>query len=430
MPERRTFRPRLRTGRGATIALMALMLAACGQDEADTTNAEPPAPLVKVVTVEADTIALQRSYPAVIQPSREVALAFEVSGRIVNLPIRAAMEVEEGDIVAQLDITNFEANVAGLENQRAQAEAQLRAMTAGARAEDIASLQASVDAAQAQVDQTRDQLDRTQELLDRGVTTIARRDEDRTALEVAAAQLRAAEEELAKGLAGARVEDVDAQEAAIAALEAQLESARKNLDDATLRAPFSGLIARRDVDNFASVQAKSPIALLQQIDRLELVFDVPGPDVAKFADAENVTSQVEISSRPGEFLPAELVEFSTQADQTTQTFRGRVAIDRPEGRGVLPGMIGTVIVSESAASGETILVPTSAVAAAPDGSAFVWRVDESAGTVARAPVDLGEARGDAIVVTSGLAAGDVVVTAGLSRLQPDMKVRPVTEIGS
>ncbi|MEM6615977.1 MAG: efflux RND transporter periplasmic adaptor subunit [Pseudomonadota bacterium] len=412
------------------LGALALSLAACGEPEDVATNGTPAEPIVKTVKVEAQALALQRSYPAVIQPAREVSLAFEVSGRIVNLPIRAAMEVQEGDIIAELDKSDFQANLSGLENQKAQAEAQLRGMVAGARAEDIASLQASVDAAQAQVDQARDQFARTAELLERGVTTVARRDQDRASLQVAEANLRSAEEELSKGRAGSRAEDVDAQEAAIAALEAQLETARKSLADATLRAPFSGIIARREVDNFTNIQAGSPIALLQQLDRIELVFDVPGPDVAKFADAEEVSSQVEINARPGEFLPAELVEFSTQADQTTQTFRGRVGVDRPEGRGVLPGMIGTVLVSDATARGETILVPTSAVAAAPDGGSFVWRVDESANTVSRVTVELGEARGDSIFVTGGLESGDVVVTAGLARLQPDMKVRPVTEIGS
>lgn len=417
-----------RTAAIAFISATLLVLAGCGEADQPADDAPVIRP-VKVLTVQSTALALERSYPAVVQAVQEVELSFEVSGRIVELPIRAAMEVDEGDVIARLDTADFEASVASLESQVAQAEAQLRALTAGAREEDIASLEASVDAAQAQVDQARDQLARTQELFDRGVTTITRLDEDRTALAVAEAQLRTAEEELAKGLAGARAEDVEAQEAAIGALEAQLATARKNLEDATLRAPFGGIIARRDVENFVSVQAKAPIALLQQIDRLELTFDVPGPDVARFADAQGVTSAVELDALPGQLFDAEFVEFSTQADQTTQTFRGRVVIDRPEGRGVLPGMIGAVIVSEPQSNGSAILVPVAAVAAETDGSAYVWVVAADTNAVSRVRVETAEATGDSIVVTSGLEDGDMVVVAGLASLQPDMIVRPITEIG-
>ena len=420
----------LRGARLAAFGFFALAISACVPEGQEGKEPDLPDPLVKVITVQSELLALQRRYPAVIQPAREVTLAFEVSGRIIELPFRAAAEVQEGDIIAQLDTTDFRANVAGLENQRAQAEAQLRSMIAGARAEDVAALQASVDAAQAQLTQAQDQFDRTAELLERGVATVSRRDQDLAALRVAEAQLRSAQEELSKGQAGARVEDVEAQEAAIAAIDAQLDTARKNLSDATLRAPFSGTIARREVDNFTNITAGSPIALLQQLDRIELVFDAPGPDVAKFADAEEVIAEVEINARPGEVFPGELVEFSTQADQSTQTFRGRVAVDRPEGRGVLPGMIGTVIASQLSGLGETLLVPISAVAAQSDGSASVWRVDPETETVEQVPVQVGEVRGETIVVTEGLETGDVVVTAGLSSLRPGMKVRPITEIGS
>lgn len=404
-----------------------LVLAAC--DDADESSDAPIVRPVKVVTVVSSPMVLQRSYPAVIEAAQEVLLSFEVSGRIVELPIRAAIEVEEGDVIARLDTADFEAAVRALENQVAQAEAQLRALTAGARQEDIVSLEAAVDAARAQVTQARDQLARTQELFDRGVTTIARLDEDRTALTVAEAQLRSAEEELAKGVAGARAEDVEAQQAAIAALEAELETARKNLADATLRAPFSGIIARRDVDNFVSVQAKSPIALLQKIDRLDLVFDLPGPDVARFAGAGGVTAAVELDALPGQRFDAELAEFSTQADEGTQTFRGRVVIDRPEGTRVLPGMIGQVIVSEAATNGTAILLPIGALVAEADGSTYVWVVADT-NTVSKVTVETGEADGASIAILSGLEDGDRVVTAGMASLQPDMEVRPITTIGS
>ena len=404
-------------------------LAGCSDGGKQETNDGPIIRPVKTMTVEPVAFALQRSYPASVLPAREVELSFRVSGRIVELPVRAAMRVTEGDVIAQLDTRDFEAAIAGLESQTAQAVAQLRAMRSGAREEDIAALTAAVEGSQAQVKAAQQQFQRTRTLLDRGVVTRARLETDETALRVAEADLHARQEELKKGQAGARAEDVEAQEAAIRGLEAQLTTARDNLTDTTLRAPFDGIIAKREVENFANIQVQEPIALLQKLETLELVFDVPGPDVAKFAVAKDVSTAAIFDALPGQEFEARLVEFSTQADSATQTYQGRVAVTPPENARILPGMIGTVIVSEPKSKGDVVAVPASAVASEADGKPYVWIVSPGKNAVQKRPVETGEATGADIIVNTGLAAGDVVVTAGLSHLQPDMVVRPISKIG-
>ena len=67
-----------------------------------------PVDLLAVVSPAPTTI--ERSYPAVVLPARQAELAFKVSGRIVELPIRAATEVKKGDLIAQLEKREFEAS--------------------------------------------------------------------------------------------------------------------------------------------------------------------------------------------------------------------------------------------------------------------------------------------------------------------------------
>ena len=93
-----------------------------------------------------------------------------------------------------------------------------------------------------------------------------------------------------------------------------ISSARENLADAGLRAPFGGIIARRLVENFANVQAKEPIAVLQKLEPLSLSFDVPGPDVSELARRPTLAATAVLDGLPGEEVPATLEEFSTQAD--------------------------------------------------------------------------------------------------------------------
>ena len=169
--------------------------------------------------------------------------------------------------------------------------------------------------------------------------------------------------------------------------------------------------------------------MLQRLDTIDLVFDLPGPDVVTFSNSENVTTLAMFDAIPDQEFEARLVEFSTQADPTTQTFRTRVAIDRPLDATILPGMVGTITVSAASSAHVEFSIPMTALAGNAEGETFVWLVNAPDNTLARQPVVTGEASGQSVVVESGLKAGDVIVVAGLSRLQPDMVVRPISEIG-
>jgi len=254
-------------------------------------------------------------------------------------------------------------------------------------------------------------------------------DQDEAALRVAQAQLRAEVENLAIGREGGRPEEIQASEAAVRGIEAQIEVAQNNILDATLRAPFDGIIARRDVENFTNIQAGQSVALLQALSIVHVSFDVPAPDVTALTanGPDNIVNKVRLDALPGQLFDSETVEFSVQADTATQTYRGRVAVEVPEGAFVLPGMVGTVVTSAPGAEGQ-LAVPLSAVAAQADGGPKVWIVDD-AGVVSERAVVLGEVAGGFVSVSEGLEPGESVVAAGVHALTPGMTVRPVDKIG-
>ena len=406
--------------------LLALVLSLV---EGQAQEADPIARPAKVWMVAASDQVFSRTYPALVKPSQEAALSFRVSGRVIELPIRASMDVAKGDVIARLDTRDFERQIAQLESQRDQSLAQLKALRSGARGEEIAALEAGVDAVKAQVDQALEQVERSRELAERGVVAAAKLDQDEAALRVAQAELRAKLEELSIARSGGREEDVQAAEAALRGLETQIQTARDSLEDATLTAPFSGIISRREIENFTNIQAGQNIALLQRLSTVHLVFDVPGPDVIVFSGADDVIPKVIFDAMPEQSFDADLVEFTTQADSTTQTYRGRIAVQLPEESRILPGMVGRVIASVAVEAEDSYEIPLSAVAAGADGAPFVWVVDPGANTVARRPVDLGALSGEMVVVTNGLEAGEMVVSAGITQLQDGMAIRPVTKIG-
>lgn len=404
----------------ATLLLSTLAFPSFAQD------APRPA---KVFTLQEQTAQIVRRYPGIVLPSQEVELSFRVSGNLIELPIRGSMQVKTGDVIGQIDTRDFKTQIAQLQSQRDQADAQLAALRTGARPQEIAALEAAVDAAQAQVDQASDKLERTRSLLERGTVTQVALEQDEAALTVAQATLRAETENLAIGKEGGRPEEIQASEAVVRGIDAQIEVIENNIADATLRAPFDGIIARRDVENFTNIQAGQAVALLQALATIHVSFDVPAPDVTALTanGPDKIRNTVRLDAMPGQVFQSETVEFSVQANSATQTYRGRVAVEVPENAFVLPGMVGTVI-STAPGPAPKLAAPLSAIAANADGTAKVWIVDDT-GVVSERPVTLGEVSGSMVAVTDGLKAGETIIAAGVHALTPGMTVRPVDKIG-
>ena len=414
----------------STVGLFCVAIAACtpSEDQAETSSEQLIRP-VKVAKVQSATTEINRTYSAVVLAAEEVQLSFRVSGRIVELAALAGTNVKKGDVIAQLDRRDFKAEITRLESQLEQAEAQLTALTSGARVEDLASLEAGVAAVQAQVDAAIDQLKRTQTLFKKKIVTKAKVDQDTTNLRVVEAELEAKKQELKKGQSGARAEDVAAQKAVIKGLKSNLQSLNDNLSDTTLTAPFDGIIATRSVDNFSNIQAKETVATLQNLASPKLQFDVPAPDVVVLAKIEKRVLMVELDGLSGQTFAATGNEFSTKADSATQTYRGTASIQNPNGEPILPGMTGSITVTAEAGGEAKLLVPVSAVASDASGKPYVWLVDLVENKVSKQSVETGAATGASIVVKNGLKKDDVIATAGLSALQDNLVIKPVTTVG-
>ena len=217
----------------------------------------------------------------------------------------------------------------------------------------------------------------------------------------------------------------------------QLIKAQKALDDSTLRAPFSGQVSRKIADNFQNVQAKQPIALLEDISSLEIDVNVPEQDFSRMKPGLTLEQrtkrgrpEIQISTLPGSKFPARLISFETSADPVTRTYLASFAFDNPDDINVLPGMTAKVILhlradksSDSGISG--LLIPATAVVTDTDGSAYVWRYDAGGSQVNKAVVTVGDMSGASIRVLGGLQSGDRIVMAGAAHLHEGMKVRPL-----
>ncbi len=221
--------------------------------------------------------------------------------------------------------------------------------------------------------------------------------------------------------------DFDRYRAARDVARAKLEDAQNALRDTTLKAPFDGVIAKRYVENFQKVQAKEPIASLQDISRIEVLVDVPELVMAALKEHGAGRVVARFDSIPGKEFPLKVKEYSTEADPATQTYQVVFVMDQPAEANILPGMTASVTATgrPDGAGQAWILVPAIAVLDAPGDHPYVYVYDAGAGVVHMREVKIGRLQGSSnIQILDGLKPGEQIVVAGVTKLSDGMKIRP------
>ncbi len=230
--------------------------------------------------------------------------------------------------------------------------------------------------------------------------------------------------------------DFDKVESDFKSAKAALRQARLDLSYTTLKAPFSGSVAQRYVQNFEEVKAKQPVIALRDLNLLDVKFNVPENLVIRLTE-EGVDEEVTVvpvyavfDAAPDKRFWLSYKEAATRADPATQTFEVTYTLPAPDELEVLPGMTATVTIdlTRYLDSGSAFTVPVAAVVADPGLAPKVWVVDPDTMTVSSREVEVGMMEGNVIRILSGLNGGERIVTAGAPFLVEDMKVRLLPDV--
>lgn len=203
-----------------------------------------------------------------------------------------------------------------------------------------------------------------------------------------------------------------------------VRNAEYALEHATLHAPFDALIASRNLPNFATISAGTPIVRLHDMSELRIEIDVPEVLFQRAGRDPNVTISA-VFPASDEVFPLEVREFNAESSTIGQTFRITFGMTPPEDLVILPGSSVTVHVrSNGGALG--IELPTEALLPQTDGSVQVMvfhpQADDQGAIEARSVVIEPTPRGG-FAVLSGLEVGEEVVIAGGSFLSDGQQVR-------
>nr|WP_294524199.1 efflux RND transporter periplasmic adaptor subunit [uncultured Rhodopila sp.] len=328
---------------------------------------------VRVTAVHFAPRAAPATFSGSVQPRTSADLAFQAGGRVIRRPVNIGDHVTAGQMIAELDLSD-------LHYAREAAEAAMRA--------------AEADAASARAD-----LARYQRLGQTSAAYLPSEFDRRKA---------------ASQMADARLTQT-AWQAAIA---------RDQLRYGTLTADADGVITALPVQVGQVVSAGQTAATLAHSAETEVAIDVPENRLAAIRAATLVT--ISPWAAPSVTLHGRVREIGGQADAASRTFAVRVTVtDAPPGL-LQPGMTAMVNV---AATGDDLAVLPGSALCDQDGAPAVWVLDLAKGHAARRPVRVAGYRGDgAVLIQSGVAEGEQVVTAGTSEIGPDMTLTAWTGV--
>jgi RND family efflux transporter MFP subunit len=348
-------------------ALLAAMLAACSPQK-------PPAePLRAVRTAEVryDSAGETNRYVGTVQSRREVDQAFRVGGKVAERRVDVGQVVREGDVLAVLDDADYR-------HAEEAARQQLVAATAQAR--------------QAESDRKRLEALKTD-----GSVSVAEEEQTQTRAE----QTKAAAE----------------------ADERRLELARNRLKYTVLRAPRDGVVTAVRFEVGQVVAEGQPVVSIANPGEPEIVADVPEDHLAAFKGSRY---KAWLAAAPDQTFEVVLRELAPQAAAQTRTYRARLKPAAP--RSLPLGATATLVVeraaAQNAAQAQAAAIPAAAITQ-DKGQPAVWVVhrtgSEPVGTVQLARVAVHGYRNDDALI-SGLPAGQLVVTAGVQKMAPGLKV--------
>jgi RND family efflux transporter MFP subunit len=316
-------------------------------------------------------------------------------GRLARLKFEEGTRVRKGDVIAEIEHADIEAQLEAARRGVAEAEAQL-AQVMAARDEDARNLE------------------RQRALAKDGITT--------------AAALTGAES--AAAVSAARVKSADA---AIASSRARVRVMEEALENTNVRAPFDGVVIKKRAEVGETVspfgvagqatREGGAIATIADLGELEVQTEVSENSVAKLVAA--MPAEVKLQAYQDQTYSGRLRQIFPSADRAKSIVEVRVTILDADAH-VKPEMTASVTFQERRARGQTgdgagtdqgrsgdgggtqpiVLVPRRTVAEQ-NGQSFVWVV--ARGIASRRPVTLGSERLDQIEVRSGVAPGETLV---------------------
>jgi len=346
------------------LGMAAVLIAGCEQPPPVTPELVRP---VRILTINELRAGETVSYPGEIQGVQQAELAFEVSGRLVELPAEEGISVTKDQLLAKLDPADYQSNL---------------------------------DAAQARYNSAKATFDRFSEVFERGAISRQDLDTRKRQFEVEQANLTAARKAFS---------------------DTELRAPFSGRIGRTYVDNFNNIQAKQPI---LLLQDLTQLDVIVNIPEQDWLRAKPGLTLAQ--QSERVSPQVSLSAIPERTFLARITEVASAADPVTRTFSARARFDPPDDIIILPGMSATVTVrvaADIAGVKGALFIPANAIIGGNDGGSYVWKIDGESMKVRLSPVTAGQLSGSEIAILDGLSSGDRIAVSGIQQLAEGMQVR-------
>ncbi len=227
----------------------------------------------------------------------------------------------------------------------------------------------------------------------------------------------------------------DEAKASLDQAENALTQAKNQLSYTKLTAPFDGVISTVSTENFQYVNATRALIHIQNINQLDVVFQVPEKLIINIQSHEAAYQpNVVIDAAPTNTLKGQYKKHNTTPDNTTKAYDVTLSLQENNDKDLtlLPGMTASIDINISELLGveKNILVPVEAVLETHNQTGqserSVWVFNEETNRVESRLIEVGTLQANTIEVIEGLADGERIVSAGVHSLNKDIPVRPWT----
>lgn len=257
----------------------------------------------------------------------DVEVSFRMPGWVETRPISEGEVVEKGALVARLESTELAQEVALREAEVQAYEAELAALLAGSRPQEIAAAEAAVQRAQAELERARLEFERQKELLERRVASQQTFEAARSTFDAATARLKEAREQLDLIREGPRQEEIARARARRDQAKQSLAVARTRLGYATLHAPLSGVVLSENVEAGEYVVPGVPVVTIGDLVNSWVRAYVNETDLGRVKLGQKVC--VTTDTYPGKVYAGTLAFIASEAEFTpknVQTAKERVKL--------------------------------------------------------------------------------------------------------
>lgn len=342
----------------------------------------------------------------------------KVPGILEKIQVEQGDRIKADQVVAMVEREEKEAQL-----QEAQAaldvlRARWAQMETGARPEEITQSEQLVRQTKATWETSLDNYMRLKNLKERDFISQQRLDEAMLQVTLSEAEYRSAKEKLTLLRKGARQEDRDALLAQIRQAEAALRLAQIHLKNTTIRAPISGIISKRFLDQGAFVSTTAPIVRIVAMDMVKVLVQVVESELAQLR--VGAISEISVDAYRKQVFRGELSRISPTVDPESRMADIEIQVGNKDHR-LKPGMFARVNLVVQRRNGVLLLLKDSLIRESGHTRVFVHENSRAS----LREISLGLEGERYVEVLTGLQEGEEVIVAGQYELKDMMPMRVI-----